>query len=377
MKIKNSIKLISVFIFVLFISFIFLWNFAKNTESEILNLHKRSIVLDTHSDTILRIFDKNVDLGIRSSERHIDIPRLIEGGVDVQVFACFIHPRIKSELQIKSVLNMIDALIMQIEKNYDKIELALNVEDIYRIIGGNRIAAMLAVEGGHAIQDDLGVLRQFYRLGVRLMTLTWNNNNNWADSCVPNPKNYGEYDKIKKHGGLTGFGKKVIKEMNRIGMVIDISHSSDDTFRDVIETSTKPVIASHSCAWELSNHPRNIKDDMLKALAKNGGVVGINFYPVFLDSNYEKMSAREKRNNPVTLSKVVDHIDHIVEVAGIDHVGLGSDFDGIGEVPKGLEDCTKFPDITKELVKRNYSEEDIKKILGENFLRVFKEVFGG
>jgi membrane dipeptidase len=372
--IKKIIFFISIFIFFSFV--LFFRGLSQNKDEYILNLHNKSIVFDAHSDVILRMLDKKVDIGKRLSDGHIDIPRLIEGGVDAQVFACFIHPRISPEFQIKRVLDMIDAVTEQIEKYPDKLELALNVDDILRISGENKIAVILGIEGGHSIQGDLGVLRQFHRLGVRILTLTWMNNNELADSSVPEPKNYGVYDKIKKRGGLTELGREVIKEMNRIGMVIDVSHSSDETFWDVIEISTKPIIASHSCVWELNNHHRNMKDDMLKALAKNGGVIGINFSSSYLDSNYAKLSKNERIKKPVTVDKVVDHIDYVVKIAGINNVGLGSDFDGINDPPNGLEDCAKLPNITKELVKKGYSEENIKKILGGNFIRVFKEVVG-
>ena len=372
--IKKIIFFVSIFIFFSFV--LFFRGLSQNKDEYILNLHNKSIVFDAHSDVILRMLDRKVDIGKRLSGGHIDIPRLIEGGVDAQVFACFIHPNISPEFQIKRVLDMIDAVTEQIEKYPDKLELALNADDILRISGENKIAVILGIEGGHSIQGDLGVLRQFHRLGVRILTLTWMNNNELADSSVPEPKNYGVYDKIKKRGGLTELGREVIKEMNRIGMVIDVSHSSDETFWDVIEISTKPIIASHSCIWELNNHHRNMKDDMLKALAKNGGVIGINFSSSYLDSNYAKLSKNERIKKPVTVDKVVDHIDYVVKIAGINNVGLGSDFDGINDPPNGLEDCAKLPNITKELVKRGYSEENIKKILGGNFIRVFKGVVG-
>jgi membrane dipeptidase len=271
--------------------------------------------------------------------------------------------------------------------------------DIRRIARSGRIAALMGIEGGHAIEDSLATLRMFHRLGVRYMTLTHTNTNDWADSS-------GDIDDqtVKHHNGLTEFGRKVVAEMNRIGMMVDISHVADKTFFDVIEASRAPIIASHSSARALANHPRNMTDDMLKAIARNGGVVMINFYDGFLDSRKAELAMRTRvkqeelskqfpndpqrvrdeitkwrdSNDPgkTPLSVLIDHIDHIARVAGIDHVGIGSDFDGVPftGVPAGMEDISKLPSITVELMKRGYSDGDIKKVLGENFLRVMLKV---
>jgi len=232
----------------------------------------------------------------------------------------------------------------------------------------------MGIEGGHAIEDSLSALREFYRLGVRYMTLTHTNTNNWADSAggIDSPAE-------KRHGGLSDFGREVVREMNRLGMMVDISHVSDDTFRDAIETSQAPVIASHSSCRALTNVPRNLTDDMLKALAKNRGVVMINFYNGFINTEYAKPGtpAPGKPASAATLDMLMRHFEHAIKVAGIDHVGIGSDFDGVdGLVPAGMEDVSKLPAITYELLKRGYSDADVKKLLGENLLRVMAEVEG-
>lgn len=363
-------------------------------------LHQRAIVLDAHSDVILRVLDKGVDLGVRSDQGHMDIPRLIEGGIDAQVFAIWVSPSYLPNQAIKRALNMIDAVYHQIEKHPDKLELARTASDIERIAAQNKIAVILGLEGGHIIEDDMAVLRMFYQLGVRYMTLTWMNTNNWADAA-------GD---TARWSGLNDFGVKVVKEMNRIGMIVDLSHVSDETFWDVLRVTSDPVIASHSSCRALCDHFRNLSDEMLRALAENGGVVGINFYAGYLDEEYKEQAERmrqelkeqlealerEYKDHPeqyhkqrraliekkkrelkaVSLEKLIDHIDHAVKVAGIDHVGLGSDFDGCSVLPVGLEDCSKVPNITQALIERGYSDQEILKILGGNFLRVFREVVG-
>jgi membrane dipeptidase len=291
---------------------------------------------------------------------------------------------------------MIDSVYRAIERHPRDLMLATSAADIRRAKRTNKIAALMGIEGGHAIEDSLPTLREFYRLGVRYITLTWNNTNNWADA------GRGE----KKHGGLSDFGREVVREMNRLGMLVDVSHVSDDTISDALEVSKAPIIASHSSARALSNVPRNIPDDLLKRIAKNGGVVQVNFYSVFVDEKTvgPQSAEREKRLKaqqdainqkykddperlaeesdkleaanplpPLPISKLIDHIDHIVKVAGIDHVGIGADFDGANDMPQGASDVSMLPNITYELLKRGYSEQDIRKILGENFLRVFAE----
>jgi len=359
-----------------------------------LRIHREAIVVDTHSDVTSRMLDEGFDIGRRASDGHMDIPRMKEGGIDAQFFAIYVAARYAREGgSARRALDMIDVVYRALEQYPNDLELALSAEDIRRIARAGKIAVLMGIEGGHAIEDSLGALRMFYRLGVRYMTLTHTNTNNWADSSGDQPR----------HNGLTEFGRQVVREMNRLGMLVDISHVSDKTFFDVLETTRAPVIASHSSARALTNIPRNMSDEMLRALARNGGVVMVNFGSSFVDQSYtEAVAQRRERlrpqlealraryaNDPVRLrqeterlfrehpvprpplSRLIDHIDHIVKVAGIDHVGLGSDFDGVESLPEGLDDCSKLPLITYELLKRGYSESDIKKILGENFLRVF------
>lgn len=350
------------------------------------NIHKEMIVCDTHCDTVARVLDRGVDLGTRSDQGHIDIPRLIEGGVDAQVFACCVTRRGKPDgYYIKRILRMIDALHLQFEKHSDGMKLALTASDVYKAKRNGKIAAIIAVESGQAIEDDLAFLRDFYRLGVRSMTLTWNSTN-WADASNQAPR----------HNGLTDFGRDVVREMNRLGMIIDVSHAADKTVWDTLETSSAPIIASHSCAKAICDHRRNVNDDLIKAIANAGGVICVNFYSVFLDQDFklqrekvsrirqqhdddEKMLADEteklKELTP-PLSKVIDHIDHIVNVGGIDSVGLGSDFDGMNPPPKGLEDVSKMPKLTEALLESGYSVGEITKIAGGNFLRVFGQMRG-
>jgi membrane dipeptidase len=274
--------------------------------------------------------------------------------------------------------------------------IATSVADIRRAKRLGKIACLMGIEGGHAIEDSLPVLREFHRLGVRYMTLTWNNTNNWADA------GRGE----KKHNGLSEFGQEVVREMNRLGMLVDVSHVSDETMSDALDISKAPIIASHSSARALSDQPRNIPDELLKRIAKNGGVVHVNFYSAFVDTNTvtpqsrardERLKAQqdaidekykddpERRAEesdkleqanplpPLPISKLIDHFDHIVKVAGIDHVGIGADFDGANDMPEGAKDVSMLPNITYELLKRGYSERDIRKVLGENTLRVMAE----
>jgi len=330
------------------------------------SIHREMVVCDTHCDTVERILGQGVDLGARSHQGHIDIPRLMEGGVDVQIFACCIGRSGRPDgYYIKRALRMIDALHLQFEKHSDAIALALTAGDVREAKRNGKIAAIIAIEGGQAIEDDLALLRDFYRLDVRAMTLTWNSTN-WADASREAPK----------HDGLTDFGRDVVREMNRLGMIIDVSHAADKTVWDTLETSSAPIIASHSCARAICDHPRNVNDDLIKAIASASGAICINFYSAFLDQEFKTQS--EKNLDPARppLSKVIDHINHIASVGGIDSVGLGSDFDGMNPPPEGLEDVSKMPRITGALLERGYSVEDVAKIVGGNFLRVFGQVCG-
>ncbi|HEX5732823.1 MAG TPA: dipeptidase [Blastocatellia bacterium] len=362
-------------------------------------LHREAIVIDTHNDITSPMTDKGYDLGARdtSGQTQTDIPRMKEGGVDAEFFAIYVSGRYAREGgSARRALDMIDDVYEQARRHPGELEMAFTSDDIRRISKKGKIAALMGIEGGHAIEDSLAALRMFYRLGVRYMTLTHSNTNNWADSS-------GDINnkEVKHHNGLTDFGREVVKEMNRIGMMVDISHVADKTFWDVIEVSQAPVIASHSSARQLTDIPRNMTDDMLRAVGKKGGVVMINFGSSFVNTKYVKPSpelqakideARRtyagdldrmrqeiaKLTGPrprVTLDMLIDHIAHVAKVAGIDNVGLGSDFDGVGgNLPEGMEDISKLPAITYELLKRGFSESDVKKILGENFLRTMAEV---
>lgn len=320
------------------------------------HIHQRATVFDGHCDTILEVMNHKRTLEKKSTTGHLDIPRMQEGGVDVQFFAVFIEDIYKPDRSLKRTLQLIDCFYREIEKNQNDILLVTNFNQIKEANKKGKIAAILSIEGGEALEGDLGVLRVLYRLGVRLLTLTWNQRNQIADGI-------GE---SRTGSGLTEFGLKVIDEMNDLGMLIDVSHLSETGFWDVVKRSKAPIVASHSNCYALCPHLRNLKDEQIKALADKGGVIGITFVPNFL--------TQEKRKT--TVEDVVKHIDHLVEKVGVDYVGLGSDFDGTGGLPLGLEGVDKVPNITKGLLDRGYKEKDIKKILGENFLRVFKEVVG-
>jgi membrane dipeptidase len=351
--------------------------------------------------------DEGFDLGSRGDDpntklkTHTDLRRMKSGGVDAEFFAVYVGAEFirKSPAEgggaARRALDIISVVRDQVNRHSDSLEMAYTVADIRRIAGKGKIAALMGIEGGHAIEDSLHALRMFHELGVRYMTLTHSNTNDWADSS-------GDIDdpSVKHHNGLTDFGRKVVAEMNRIGMMVDISHVSDKTFFDVVAVTQAPVIASHSSARALADHPRNMTDDMLRAVGKNGGVIMVNFYDGFLDSRkagLAKMArtksqelAKQFPNDPqrvrdemtrwleasspgkTPLRVLIDHIDHIAKVAGVDHVGIGSDFDGVPftGLPEGMEDISKLPAITLELMKKGYSDIDIRKILGENFLRV-------
>ena len=361
------------------------------------SIQTRVLGVDTHNDTAQRVLIEKVDLGQRLPNGMVDFPRLYEGGIHVPFFALWVPAYYPGAEAVRRTLDLRDAMQGVFDKYPDRIELATSARDIERIVGQKKLAAVLTIEGGHQIDNDLGVLRTYRRMGILSMTLTHFRNNDWADSSTGKPE----------HNGLTEFGREVVREMNRIGMIVDISHVSDKTFYDVLEVSTKPVIASHSSCFVYSDIPRNMKDDMFRALAKNGGVVGVNFGSSFLNqkdaddlkkrvSEHNEMqpnltgpqldafAAKEHQDSlwahakvgNATVEDAAECIDHIAKVAGIDHVGIGSDFDGIPSVPKGLEDVSKMPNLTAALMKRGYSEKDIQKIMGENFLRVVREVVG-
>jgi len=340
-----------------------------------MKLHREAIVIDTHNDITSPITDQGFDLGTRdtSGKTQTDIPRMKEGGLDADFFAIYVAANYaRNGGSARRALDVIDGVYEQARRHPESLEMAFAADDIRRIHKSGKIAALMGIEGGHAIEDSLSALRQFYKLGVRYMTLTHTNTNNWADSAggIGNPPE-------KRHNGLSDFGKEVVREMNRLGMMVDISHVSDDTFRAAIEVSQAPLIASHSSCRVLTNVPRNLTDDMLRALAKNGGVAMINFYAGFVNTEYAKPGAPAptKSADKATMDMLMQHFEHAIKVAGIDHVGIGSDFDGVdGLLPTGMEDVSKLPTITYELLKRGYSEADVKKVLGENLMRVMSEV---
>lgn len=375
-------------------------------------IHRDAIVVDTHNDVTSAILDEGFDLAMPDTRpngkmrTHTDNARLKRGGVDAQFFAIYVGKEFvgKSAAEgggaARRALDMIDIVYEQAARHPESLEMAYTVADIRRIARTGRVASLMGIEGGHAIEDSLHALRMFYKLGVRYMTLTHTNTNDWADSegDLNNPR-------VKHHNGLTDFGKQVVLEMNRIGMMIDVSHVSDKTFYDVIATTKAPIIASHSSARAISNHTRNMTDDMLRAMARNGGVVMVNFYDGFIDPRKANVTLQSRAksdelreiypNDPkkqasemeawrvanavrgkTPLSILIDHFDHIIKVAGIDHVGMGADLDGIplDGTPEGIEDVSNYPLITYELLKRGYSENDVRRVLGENLLRVLSEV---
>lgn len=340
-----------------------------------MKLHRDAIVIDTHNDITSPIADEGFDMGARDTSGRIqtDIPRMKDGGLDAEFFSIYVASSYaKDGGAARRALQMMDGVYEQIRRHPGSLELAGTVADIRRLHKTGKIAALMGIEGGHAIEDSLPALRMFYRMGIRYMTLTHTNTNNWADSAGGISVK-GE----NRHSGLSDFGKEVVREMNRLGMMVDISHVSDETFNDCIEVSRAPLIASHSSCRALTNVPRNMSDEMLRALAKNGGVVMINFYNGFINTEYARpgMPAPTKPAEKATLDMLMQHFEHAIKVAGIDHVGIGSDFDGVdGMLPPGMEDVTKLPTITYELLKRGYSEKDVRKVLGENLLRVMGEV---
>jgi membrane dipeptidase len=343
------------------------------------------------------MLDMKTDISARLTDGHVDVPRMKAGGLSAAFFSIWVDARYGPGTAFRRALDLIGA-VRALADSSPEVELATSADEVRSATARGHVAALMGVEGGHAIENSIEKLDSLFRLGVRYMTLTWNNGNDWAGSSTdPN-----------RQGGLTPLGRSVVRRMNELGMLVDVSHVSDRTFWDVIATSTRPVIASHSSCRALAHHPRNLTDDELRAIARNGGVVGINFYPVFLDDHfrhqYEELRRRIKpetdsiraryRGHPgesafevdkfvgeraesldvPTIDRLLDHIDHAVQVMGIDHVGLGSDFDGISVLPRPMKDVTSLPDVLRALRDRGYSDEDVRKILGENFLRLLTAV---
>ena len=358
-------------------------------------LAAEAIGIDSHIDTVQRVLVMGEDLGKRWDAGHVDIPRLQEGGTHAPFFALWVPVYFPGAEAVRRTLDLRDAMQSVLDTHKDQMELATTAADIRRIVKAGKISVFLTVEGGHTIDDDLRVLRMYYQLGVRSMTLTHSRNNNWADSATDKPV----------HNGLTDFGREVVREMNRLGMLVDVSHVADKTFYDTLSVTSKPVIVSHSSMRAISPVPRNVTDEMLWALAKNGGVIGISFGEGFVNPKdaealesaiktettgpaltgraLDDYAAEDVRNLfgtrvkvAATVADVADHIDHAVRIAGIDHVGIGSDFDGVSGPPNGLDDVSKMPALIEVLLQRGYAERDVKKILGENYLRVIREVTG-
>jgi membrane dipeptidase len=370
--------------------------------TDALSIHRRAIIVDMHADTTQRLVDENVDLQKQLSDGHLDAVRAKAGGLDAQFFSIWVDPDLfsaggptavkRADVQIEAVRNLA-------AKHPETWELATTAADVKRIAAGGKIAALMGLEGGYAIDNKIENVERYYNLGVRYMSGAWSVSTDWAGSSG---------DEIGRTLGLTEFGKQVIREMNRLGMMVDVSHLSDKAFQDIVSTSTKPVIATHSGCRAITNVPRNLTDDMIVALAKTGGVVNVIFYPEHIEPGYsekkkkvdaeiaalvqkasdeeqgdaahkklarDRVRAREylKRLPPVSVARIVDHIDHIVKLVGIDHVGVGSDFDGIQVVPADLSSVADLPNLTKELLRRGYSEADVDKILGGNMLRVMEE----
>jgi membrane dipeptidase len=372
---------------------------ADDISARARKVHFSSIVVDTHDDTTQRFLDGKFDLGARSSKGSIDIPRMKEGGLGAIFFSIWIPSKITGPEAVNRALTQIDAVREQVRKHPNDLVLATTAAEVRDARKQDKIAALMGVEGGHMINSNLGVLRSYAALGVRYVTLTHTGNDEWADASTDRPV----------HNGLMDFGKEVVREMNRLGVIVDISHASDKTFYDALDVSKAPLIASHSSCRAICDAPRNMTDQMLKDLAAKGGVVQINYHVGFLSQEFRDAEKANPEINKaisaeimnrcgenegcvliegdritreyveqgklprVDFAKIIEHLEHAVKVAGVDHVGLGSDFDG-ANMPYGMEDATKLPKITEALLQKGYSEGDVKKILGENTLRVMTEV---
>lgn len=364
-------------------------------------LHEKAIVVDTHNDVLssATMHGLNIETDLKG-KTHSDLARFRKGGVDVQVFSIFCDDSYGVGSAFRRANQEIDSLYAIAGRNPDKMQIVTTPEGLEHAVKHHKLAAMMGVEGGHMIEDNMDYLDSFYRRGVRYMTLTWNNSTSWATSAADETNRTFTVTPY----GLTEKGKAIVRHMNEIGMLVDLSHVGERTFWDAIHTTTKPVLVSHSSVYALCPVPRNLKDDQIRAVGQNDGVIMVNFYSGFLDSTYgRKMQAFLTRHKPELdsmaaakapnyainefLSKkypeeadslraplllLIDHIDHIVKLIGAGHVGLGSDFDGIESPPRGLDDVTTYPLITKELMRRGYSSADILKILGGNFIRVYK-----
>ncbi len=372
---------------------------AQPVPASVMKFHRKCILIDTHNDVLSELTMRGHDISNRLRVGNTDLPRLKQGGVDVQFFSVWCDGSYGKGRAFNYANEEIDSLMSIIKRNHGKIALAKNYEDIMQDMRQGKLAAMIGVEGGHMIEGRLDYLDSLYRRGMRYMTLTWNNSNGWATSAVDETYHRDSL----KHLGLTDFGKEVVHRMNQLGVMVDLAHVGRQTFFDAIHTSTKPVIVSHSCVYKICPAARNLRDDQIRAVKKNSGVICVNFYSGFVDSNYqhkvdafiaeyrpevdslehikhesandaafEILTPEEKQLLRPPLSLLIDHIDYIVKMIGIDYVGIGSDFDGAESYPLGLDDVTDYPKITEALLQRGYSKKDIRKILGGNVLRVIK-----
>jgi len=369
-------------------------------------IHSSSLVIDSHADTTQRLLDDNFDMATppAGDKGNLDFAKAKAGNLGAEFFSIWVEPKEFKGQYAHRTLALIDSVYQQAAKHPDQMMMAFSPADIERAHRERKLAALLGIEGGHSIENDIHLLRDYYRLGVRYMTLTWSNTNEWADSSgdINDPA-------VQHHNGLTEFGKDVVYEMNRLGMMIDVSHVSDKTFYDALLASRAPVIASHSSSRALTNHPRNMTDDMLREIGRRGGVVMVNYYSAFVDETWRQayeaqakersaavdvVAEQYKDADPVTryretdkiakqwaakvprppFDAIINHIDHVAKIAGVDHTGLGSDFDGTPSMPEGLDSAADLPKITEGLLKRGYTADQIRKILGGNLMRVFKEV---
>ncbi|WP_339917588.1 dipeptidase [Yeosuana marina] len=362
------------------------------------DIHNKAILVDTHNDILMKTVDDgfSIDSNLKG-KTHTDLARWKQGGLDVQLFSVYCDGASKNAYAMAN--REMDSLDAVIARNPDKIVKVANYKELINVVKQHKIAAMAGVEGGHMIEDDLNKLETLYKRGARYLSLTHNVAPSWATSAADETNNPN-----LQHKGLTDFGKQVVKRMNQLGMMIDVSHSGEQTFWDVINISTKPIIASHSSVYSLVPHLRNLKDEQIKAIAKNGGVIQVNFHPGFIDPSFDQKEASFLQNHKIEndsltktgmdgwyaldylyhkyseeaeamrppLSMLIDHIEYIIKLVGVDYVGIGSDFDGINLTPQGLDDVSAYPLITKALLERGYNEKEINKILGENFLRVLK-----
>jgi len=365
-----------------------------------LQLHRQALVFDTHNDVISELTMKGYDISHRLSVGNTDLVRLREGGVDAQFFSIWCDGSYGPGKAFAWANQESDSLMAIIHRNPDKIALAKSAQDVRRIVAQHKIAALIGVEGGHMIEDRLDYLDSLYKRGMRYMTLTWNNSTDWATSAADETL----HPEKLSHKGLTDFGRQVVRRMNELGIMVDLAHVGEQTFYDALAVTTKPVLVSHSSVYALDPVPRNLKDDQIRAVAKNGGVICVNFYDAFLDPHFShrldslvdahpRLRDSLKQLYPETmdfqihflkalpeaayqikppLSLLIDHIDYIVKLVGVDYVGLGADFDGAEAYPRGMDDVTCYPMITKALLQRGYSPADIRKILGENVMRVLQ-----